>query len=52
MKRPCNLKLPAERSIPGTAKRNLDGIPMNIYEGNSARNFRVQSERKWTLATI
>ena len=28
---------------------NLDGIPMNIYEENSARNFRVQSERKWTL---
>ena len=27
--------------------RNLDGIPMNIYEENSARNFRVQSEYEW-----
>ena len=28
---------------------NLDGIPMNIHEENSAYRFRVQSEREWTL---
>ena len=28
---------------------NLDEIPMNIYEENSARGFWVQSEREWTL---
>ena len=33
--------------------RNLDGIPINIiYEDNSARNFRVQTERKWTLVSL
>ena len=29
--------------------RNIDVIPINIYEKNSALNFRVQSEREWTL---
>ena len=47
MKRPCNSKLPTERCIPGAA--NTHGTPMNIYEENSARNFRVQSDREWTL---
>ena len=28
---------------------NLDGISMNIQEENSARYFRVQSEREQTL---
>ena len=49
MKRQCNSKLPAERRIWVPQKRNLDGIPMNIYEENSACNFRVQNECKWTL---
>ena len=30
---------------------NLDGISMNIQEDNSARYFRVQSEREQTLVT-
>ena len=30
---------------------NLDGISMNIQEENSARYFRVQSEREQTLVT-
>ena len=29
--------------------RNLDVIPVNIYEENSACNFQVHSEREWTL---
>ena len=41
-----NLKVESYR-VPQT--RNLDGIPMNIHEENSARNFWVQSECKWTL---
>ena len=30
----------------------LVGIPMNIYEENSAHNFRVQSESEWTLVIL
>ena len=41
--------LPAEEAhwMPQTC--NLDGIPININEENSTSNFRVQSEREWTL---
>ena len=52
MKRPCNSKLPMEEAYRVSQTCNLDGIPMNIYEENSARNFRVQSERKWTLVAL
>ena len=45
MKCPCNLKLPTEITVPGAANTNIDGIPKNIYEENSAHNFRVPSER-------
>ena len=40
MKCPCNSKLPAWKEayrVPQT--HILDGIPMNIYEENSDRNF-------------
>ena len=48
MKYPCNSNLWKESyRVPQTC--NLDGIPMNIYEENSTRNFRVQSESEWTF---
>ena len=43
---------PAFSSIPGASSPcKLDGISMNIQEENSARYFRVLSEREQTSGT-
>ena len=52
MKRPCNSKYLQKESYWVPQTRNLNGIPMNIYEENSAHNFQVQSEREWTFSHI
>ena len=45
----CNWKLPVERIYQVLQTCNLDVLPMNIYEKNSARNMWLQSDGEWTL---
>ena len=52
MKHLCNSKYPWKEAYQVLKTCNLDGIPMNIYEENCARNFRVQSECEWTLVQV
>ena len=46
---PVQLEVTHRKKHQASQTHNLDGIPTNIYEENSPRNFRVQSEREWTL---
>ena len=46
---PMQLEVTRGKKHTGCHKHALRWNSMNIYEGNSARNFRVQSECEWTL---